>query len=196
MPKRSTKDRDGLCEVLAPGYSDLKNDSHTSVIEEPGNCKDTVRRSDIAKIGTEAEWHTHLKEYADRTTKRRTGKTTEKLIAELARDARKQLVRRLSTAPLRTIQTVFHRSILTYHEACESKCRSCNRNYVFPRCKFHPYNLHPQKQSKSKRSQHKDKKGRLQPTLTNQEKDCTSPSITESDKSMNSTQTLFPPNLS
>ena len=89
--KRSKKNLDDLYEVLAPGSSVIKTDAFTSVIEEPGKGEVTVRNSDLAKFGTKAERLRDLQFYANRRPKVPSGKITEDLINQHAREARKKL---------------------------------------------------------------------------------------------------------
>ena len=89
--KRSKKSLDGLYEVLAPGSSVVKTDAYTSVIKEPGKREVTIRTSDLAKFGTKAERQTDLQIYANRRPKVPSGKITEDLINQHAREARKKL---------------------------------------------------------------------------------------------------------
>ena len=89
--KRSKKSLDGLYEVLAPGSSVVKTDAFTSVIKEPGKREDTIRNSYLAKFGTKAERQTDLQIYAIRRPKAPSGKITEVLINQHAREARKKL---------------------------------------------------------------------------------------------------------
>ena len=89
--KRSKKNLDGLYEVLAPGSSVVKTDKYISVIKEPGKRDVTIRNSDLAKFGTKAERKTELQMYANRKHKRPSGKTTEELINQHAKEARKKL---------------------------------------------------------------------------------------------------------
>ena len=65
--------------MLAPGSNILKVVPTTSTIKEPGKPAVTVRKSDIAKLGTLQERQTPLKVYADR----RGPRTEEKLVEEL-----------------------------------------------------------------------------------------------------------------
>ena len=89
--KRSKKSFDGLYEILAPGSSVDKTDAYTSVIKEPGKWEVTIRNSDLAKFGTEAERQRDLQIYANRRPKVPSGKITEDLINQHAREARKKL---------------------------------------------------------------------------------------------------------
>ena len=89
--KRSKKGLDGLYEVLAPGSSVVKTVAYTSVIKEPGMREVTIRNSDLAKFGREAERQTDLQIYANRRPKVPSGKITEDLINQHAREARKKL---------------------------------------------------------------------------------------------------------
>ena len=89
--KRSKKSLDRLYEVLAPGSSVVKTDSYTSVIKEPGKRELTIRNSDLAKFGTKAERKTDLQIYANRRPKVPSGKITEELINQHAKEARKKL---------------------------------------------------------------------------------------------------------
>ena len=89
--KRSKKSLDGLYEVLVPGSSVVKADAYTSVIKEPGKRAVTIRNSDLAKIGTKTELQTDLQIYANRRPKVPSGKITEDLISQHAREARKKL---------------------------------------------------------------------------------------------------------
>ena len=91
--KRSKKSLYGLYEVLAPGCSVIKTDIFTSVIKEPGKREVTIRNSDMAKFGTKAERHTELQIYASRRPKLPSGKITEDLITQNAREAKKKLER-------------------------------------------------------------------------------------------------------
>ena len=77
-------------EVLAPGSSVVKTDAYTSVIKEPGKREVTIRNSDLAKFGTKAERQTDLQIYANRRPKVPSGKITEDLINQHAREARKK----------------------------------------------------------------------------------------------------------
>ena len=89
--KRSKKSLDGLYEVLAPGSSVTKTDAFASVIKEPKKREVTIRNSDLAKLGTKAERQTHLQIYANRRPKKPSGKITEDLINQHAREAWKKL---------------------------------------------------------------------------------------------------------
>ena len=89
--KRSKKSLDGLYDVLAPGLSVIKTNENTSVIKEPGKREVTIRNSDLAKFGTKAERNIDLQIYANRRPKLPTGKTTEELIHQHARESRKKL---------------------------------------------------------------------------------------------------------
>ena len=89
--KRSKKSLDGLYEVLAPGSSLVKTDRYASVIKEPGKRDVTIRNSDLAKFGTKAVRQTELQMYANRRPKIPSGKTTEDLINQHAKEARKKL---------------------------------------------------------------------------------------------------------
>ena len=89
--KRSKKGLDGLYEVLAPGSSVIKTDAYTSVIKEPGKREVTIRNSDLVKYWTKAERQTDLQIYANRRPKTPSGKITEDLINQHARQARKKL---------------------------------------------------------------------------------------------------------
>ena len=89
--KRSKKSIDDLYEVLAPGSSVIKTDAYTSLIKEPGKREVKIRNSDLAKIGTKAERQTDLQIYANRRPKIPSGKITEDLINQHAREARKKL---------------------------------------------------------------------------------------------------------
>ena len=89
--KRSKKSLDGLYEVLAPGSSVVKTDTYTSVIKEPRKREVTIRNSDLAKFGTKAERQTGLQIYANRRPKVTSGKITEELINQHAKEARKKL---------------------------------------------------------------------------------------------------------
>ena len=89
--KRSKKSLDGLYEVLAPGSSVVKTDAYTSVITEPGKREVTIRNFDLAKFGTKAERQTELQTYANRRPKVPSGKITEDLINQHAREARKKI---------------------------------------------------------------------------------------------------------
>ena len=88
--KRSKKSLFGLYEVLAPGSSVIKTDIFTSVIKEPGKREVTFRNSDLAKFGTKAERQTELQIYASRRPKLPSGKITEDLINQNAREAKKK----------------------------------------------------------------------------------------------------------
>ena len=87
--KRSKKSLDGLYQFLAPSSSMVKTDTYTSVIKETGKRDVTIRNSDLAKFGTKAERQTELQMYAKRTPKIHSGKTTEDLINQHAKEARK-----------------------------------------------------------------------------------------------------------
>ena len=89
--KRSKKSLDELYEVLAPGSSVVKTDSYTSIIKEPGKREVTIRNSDLAEFGTKAERQTDLKIYPNRRPKVTSGKITEELINQHAKEARKKL---------------------------------------------------------------------------------------------------------
>ena len=89
--KRSKESLDGLYEVLAPGSSVFETDAYTSVIKEPGKREFTIRNSDLDKIGTKAERQTDLQIYANRRPKIPSGKMTEDLFNQHAREARKKL---------------------------------------------------------------------------------------------------------
>ena len=89
--KRSKKNLDGFCEVLAPGSSVIKSDAYTSIIKEQRKREVTRRNSDLAKFGTKAENQTELRNYADRRHKIPSGKITEDLINQHAKGARRKL---------------------------------------------------------------------------------------------------------
>ena len=89
--KRSKKNLDVLYDVLAPGSSVVKTDKFTSVIKEPGKRDVTIRNSDLAKFGTKTEPQTELQLYANRRPKTPTGKITEDLISHHAKESRKKL---------------------------------------------------------------------------------------------------------
>ena len=89
--KRSKKSLDGLYEVLAPGSAVIKTDAYTSIMEELGKRVVTKINSDLAKFGTKAERQTNLRDYADRRPKVPTGKITEDLINQHAKEARRKL---------------------------------------------------------------------------------------------------------
>ena len=88
--KRSKKSLDGLYEALAPGSSVVKTDTYTSVIKEPGKRDVTIRNSDLAKLETKAERQIELQMYFNRRPKIPSGKTTEDLINQHAKEARKK----------------------------------------------------------------------------------------------------------
>ena len=89
--KRSKKSLDGLYEVLAPSSSVVMTDAYTSVIKKPSKREVTIRNSDLAKFGTKAERQTELQIYANRGPKVPSGKITEKLINQHAKEERKKL---------------------------------------------------------------------------------------------------------
>ena len=89
--KRSKKSLDGLYEVLAPGSSVIKTDAFTKVIKEPGKREVTNGNLDLAKFGTKAVRQTDLQIYANSRPKIPSGKITEDLINQHAREARKKL---------------------------------------------------------------------------------------------------------
>ena len=76
---------------MAPGFSVVKTDSYTSVIKEPGKREVTIRNSDLAKFGNKTERQTDLQIYANRRPKVPSGKITEELINQHAKEARKKL---------------------------------------------------------------------------------------------------------
>ena len=76
---------------MAPGSSVVKTNAYTSVIKEPGKREVTIRNSDLAKFRTKAERQTELQIYAIRRPKVPSGKITEDLINQHAREARKKL---------------------------------------------------------------------------------------------------------
>ena len=80
-----------ISEFLAPGSSVIKIDAFTSVIKEPGKLEVTNRTSTLAKFGTQAERPADLQIYANRRPKIPSGKITEDLISQHAREARKKL---------------------------------------------------------------------------------------------------------
>ena len=88
--KRSKKNLDRLYEVLSAGSSLMKSNEQTSTIKEPGGRKVTIRNSDLAKFGTKTERQTDLKCYARHRPKEPTGKTTEELISRHAKDAKRK----------------------------------------------------------------------------------------------------------
>ena len=88
---RSKKNLDGLYDVLAPGSSMVKTDKFTSVIKETGKRDATIRISDLPKFGIKAERQTELQLYANRRPKTPTGKITEDLISNRAKESRKKL---------------------------------------------------------------------------------------------------------
>ena len=88
--RRSKKNLEGLYEVLAPGSHILKVSPTTSTIKEPGKPEVTARNSDIAKFGTQLEWQTPLKAYADR----RGPRSGEKLVEELIQSHVKEFTRK------------------------------------------------------------------------------------------------------
>ena len=63
----------------------------TSVIKEPGKREVIIRNSDLAKFGTKAERQTDLQIYGNRRPKIPSGKITEDLINQHAREARWKL---------------------------------------------------------------------------------------------------------
>ena len=75
---------------MAPGYSVFKTDAYNSVIKEPGKREVTIRNSDLAKFGTKAERQTELQIYGNRRPKVPSGKITEELINQHAKEARKK----------------------------------------------------------------------------------------------------------
>ena len=89
--KMSKKKPDGLYEVLAPGSSVVKTDAYTPVIKEPGQREVTIRNSDLANFGTKAERQIVIQIYANRRLKTPSGKITEDLINQHAKEARKKL---------------------------------------------------------------------------------------------------------
>ena len=89
--KSSKKSLDRLYEVLAPSTSVVKTDTYISVIKEPGKRDVRIRNSDFAKLGTKAERQTELQLYANRRPKAPTGKITEDHIIHHAKEARKKL---------------------------------------------------------------------------------------------------------
>ena len=89
--KRSKKSLDGLYEILAPGSSVVKTDSNTSIIKEPGKREIKIRNSDLVKFGTKAERQTDLQIYANRRPKVPSGKITEELINQHAKEAKKKI---------------------------------------------------------------------------------------------------------
>ena len=89
--KRSKKSLDGCYEVLAPVSSVVKTNTYTSVIEEPGKRNVIIRNSDLAKFGTKAERQTEHQMYANRRPTIPSGKTTENLINQHAKEARRKL---------------------------------------------------------------------------------------------------------
>ena len=76
---------------MAPGSSVIKTDEYTSVIKEPGKREVTIRNSNLAKFGTKAERETELQDYANRRPKIPTGKTTEELINNHAKESRRKI---------------------------------------------------------------------------------------------------------
>ena len=89
--KRSKKSLDGLYEILALGSAVIKTDTFTSVTKVPGKREVKISNSDLAKFRTKAERQTDLQIYANRRPKIPSGKTTEDLINQHAREARKNL---------------------------------------------------------------------------------------------------------
>ena len=88
--RRSKKNLAGLYEVLAPESHILKVSPATTTIKEPGKPVVTVRKSDIAKFGTQLERQTPLKAYADRRGQR----SLEKLVEELIQSHVKEFTRK------------------------------------------------------------------------------------------------------
>ena len=89
--ERSKKNLDGLYEVLATGSSVVKTDTYTSVIKEPGKRGVTIRNTDLTKFGMKTERQTELQMYVNMRPKIPSGKTTEDLINQHAKEARKKL---------------------------------------------------------------------------------------------------------
>ena len=69
----------------------VKTDAYTYIIKEPGKREVTIRNSDLAKFGTKAERQTDLQLYANRKPKPPSGKITEDLINQHAKEVRKKL---------------------------------------------------------------------------------------------------------
>ena len=88
---RSEKSLDDLYEVLAPGSSVIKSNKRISIIKESGRREVTVRLSDLVKFGTKIERQTDLKCYAEWRPKAPTGKITEDLMKQPAKDAGRKI---------------------------------------------------------------------------------------------------------
>ena len=93
--RRSSKNLEGLYEVLGPGSNILKVRPTMSNIKEPIKAIVAVRKSDIAKIGTlqkHQKQQIPMKVYADR----RGHRTSKKLIEERIQSHFKQFARKIN----------------------------------------------------------------------------------------------------
>ena len=87
----SKKNREGLYEVMAPGFNIIKVSPHNSTIKELGKTIITVRNSDIAKTGTQQERQTPLKAFAEH----RGPRTSKNLLEEKVQSHFKEITRKL-----------------------------------------------------------------------------------------------------
>ena len=87
--KRRSENLEGFFEVLSPGSHILKVSPTTSTIKEPGKPVVTLRKSDIAKFGTQLR-QTLLRAYGDR----RGPRSGEKLVEELIQGHVKEFTRK------------------------------------------------------------------------------------------------------
>ena len=69
----------------------INSDAYTSIIKEPEKRELTIRNYDLAKFGTKAERQTDLQIYANRRPKILSGKITEDLINQHASEATQKL---------------------------------------------------------------------------------------------------------
>ena len=137
--KRSKKSLDGLYEVLAPGSSVIKSNAYTSIKKEPWKREVTIRNSALAKFGTKAERQTDLRNYADRKPEVPTGKITEDLINQHAKEARRKLegnktIKHKRIADDMSAVSSIHSSV---SRALRGACRRNRRKQLSPHRRSH-----------------------------------------------------------
>ena len=72
------------------GLSVTESNDHSSIIKKPGKTEVNIRKLDLANFGTKAEIQTDLKHYAERRPKIPTVKCTEEFINRHAKDAKRK----------------------------------------------------------------------------------------------------------
>ena len=154
----------------------------------------TIRNSDLAIIGTKAEQQTDLREYADCKPKPKTEKLAEELIQKHAKDA-----------PIKTTRRkIIKCRRIKYDTSCVSSKHLNASRVVSLRISIMPQKVEPvAPQSQTQQGittsveqviatppkRLKRKQALITTTQqTTSKRQCTSPSITESDKFVNSTQ--------